>query len=173
MRRPMAYEEITALLGGWPGFVIREVTLQPGGTASGAPQVTICLDAVPTARRYCSRSGHASAQVHDVADRRIRGLPILDAETWLVVPQARVVCATCGPTVEALPWLDRYARMTRRFVDSVARLTAVLPIQQVADWFGLSLDTVRAIDQAAMEARLVTWRNASFEPSASGSRMSS
>ncbi|HVH63651.1 MAG TPA: ISL3 family transposase [Candidatus Dormibacteraeota bacterium] len=150
----MAYDEITAVLGGWPGFVIRTVTREPGGTQSGAPRVTIELEPMPGATRHCSRCGQATAQIHDVATRRVRELPILDAETWLVLPLARVLCPTCGPTVEALPWLDRYARMTKRFAESVARLAQVLPIKQVAEWFGLSWDTVQAIDQAALEARL-------------------
>lgn len=150
----MAYDEISAVLGGWPGFVIRRVTRAPGGTRSGAPQVTIELDPVAGATRYCSRCGQATKQVHDVAERRVRELPILEAETWLVLPLARVACPTCGPTVEGLPWLDRYARMTKRFAESVARLAQVLPIKQVAEWFGLSWDTVQAIDQAELEARL-------------------
>lgn len=150
----MAYEEITTVLGGWRGFEIVRVRRDPGGTRTGAPQITIEPAAVPNAMRYCSRCGRATTQVHDVTERRVRELPILDAETWLVVPLARVVCATCGPTVEALPWLDRYARMTTRFAESVARLAQVLPIKQVAEWFGLSWDTVQAIDRTAMEARL-------------------
>lgn len=150
----MAYDEITALLGGWVGFTIHEVAREPGGTASGAPQVTIRLTPLPAARRYCSRCGQPVAAIHDTTERRIRELPILDAETWLLVPLARVACPQCGPTIEALPWLDRYARMTKRFAESVARLAHVLPIKQVAEWFGLSWDTVQAIDQAALEARL-------------------
>lgn len=150
----MAYEEIAALLGGWPGFEIQRVTREPGGTRTGAPQVTIELASVPGTWRYCSRCGRATAELHDVSTRRVRELPILDAETWLVVPLARVQCGTCGPTVEGLPWLDRYARMTKRFAESVARLAQVLPIQHVADWFGLSWDTVQAIDRAALEAHL-------------------
>lgn len=150
----MAYEDITLLLGGWPGFEITSVSREPGGTRTGAPQVTITLAAVAGAPRYCGRCGHATAPLHDVSERRIRELPILDAETWLLLPLARVACPRCGPTVEALPWLDRYARMTKRFAESVARLAQVLPIKQVADWFGLSWDTVQAIDQAALEARL-------------------
>ena len=150
----MAYEDITLLLGGWAGFEITEVTREPGGTRTGAPQITIRLAAVPGAPRYCSRCGAVAREVHDVTERRIRELPILEAETWLVVPLSRVGCRTCGPTVEALPWLDRYARMTKRFAENVARLAAVLPIKQVAEWFGLSWDTVQAIDRAALETRL-------------------
>ena len=150
----MAYDEITALLGGWPGFEIRAVERALGGTPSGAPQITIELAALPEAARYCSRCGHRTTQVHDVTVRRVRDLPILDADTWLLLPQARVNCPTCGPTIEALPWLDRYARMTKRFAESVARLAQVLPIKQVAEWFGLSWDTVQAIDRVSLEARL-------------------
>lgn len=150
----MAYEEITALLGGWPGFDIERVTREAGGTRTGAPQITIALVAAPDRPRTCSRCGQATTAVHDVSLRRVRELPILEAETWLLVPLARVSCPRCGPTVEGLPWLDRYARMTTRFAASVARLAQVLPIKQVAEWFGLSWDTVQAIDHAAMEARL-------------------
>ncbi|HEX7977052.1 MAG TPA: ISL3 family transposase [Gemmatimonadaceae bacterium] len=150
----MAYEEITALLGGWPGFDIARVTREPGGGRNSAPQITIELAAVPEAPRTCSRCGQATTAVHDVSVRRVRELPILEAETWLLVPLARVSCPRCGPTVERLAWLDRYARMTTRFAASVARLAQVLPIQHVAAWFGLSWDTVQAIDQAAMTARL-------------------
>jgi transposase len=150
----MAYEEITALLGGWPGFAIERVTREPGGGRPSAPQITITLVAVPGTPRTCSRCRQATTTVHDVSVRRVRELPILEAETWLLVPLARVSCPRCGPTVEGLPWLDRYARMTTRFAASVARLAQVLPIKQVAEWFALSWDTVQAIDQAAMEARL-------------------
>ncbi|MGH7718216.1 MAG: ISL3 family transposase [Gemmatimonadaceae bacterium] len=150
----MAHDEITTLLGGWAGFEIRAVEREPGGTRSGAPQITIELAAIPGHPRYCSRCGRATTEVHEVTVRRVRELPILDAETWLLVPQARVRCPGCGPTVEALPWLDRYARMTTRFAESVARLARVLPVLQVADWFGLSWDTVKAIDARAMAARL-------------------
>lgn len=148
----MAYEEITALLGGWAGFEIRAVERTP--SERGTPQITITLASLAHQPRQCSQCGHATTEVHDVTPRRIRELPILDAETWLVVPLARVRCPHCGPTIEALPWLERYARMTTRFAASVARLAQVLPVQQVATWFGLSWDTVKRIDYAALVARL-------------------
>ena len=125
-----------------------------GGTRTGAPRITIRLAAAPDARRYCRRCGEAREGIPDVAVRRVCELPILDAETWLLVPLARVACPTCGPTVEALPRLDPYARMTKRFAESVARLAQVLPIKQVAEWFDLSWDTIQAIEQAALEARV-------------------
>ncbi len=44
--------------------------------------------------------------------------------------------------------------MTKRLAESVARLCAVLPIKQVAAFFGLSWSTVKAIDKRYLEAAL-------------------
>lgn len=150
----MAYEEITALLGGWPGFRLVDVRREGVSPERPVPRIVLTLEAVPGEVRRCSRCGESVAEVHDVTPREVRDLPILEAETWLIVPRVRLQCPRCGPTVEAVLWLDRYARMTKRFVESVARLARVLPIKQVAEHFGLSWDTVRAIDRAALEARL-------------------
>lgn len=150
----MAYEEITALLGGWPGFRLVDVGREEATAGQSAARVVLTLEAVPGQPRRCSRCDQVVAELHDVTPREVRDLPILDAETWLIVPRVRVQCPRCGPTIEAVPWLDRYARMTRRFAESVARLAQLLPIKQVAEHFGLSWDTVKVIDRAALQARL-------------------
>lgn len=150
----MAYEEITALLGGWPGFRLVGVRREAVTPERPVARVVLTLEAVPGQSRRCSRCGEIVGEVHDVTPREVRDLPILDAETWLIVPRVRLQCPRCGPTVEAVPWLDRYARMTKRFAESVARLAQVLPIKQVAEHCGLSWDTVKTIDRAALEARL-------------------
>lgn len=144
----MAYDEITALLGGWEGFELIGVDRQPG------PQVVLRLRPLPTHAKRCSGCGAVVAEVHETTERRVRDLPILDAETWLLVPRARLACPRCGPTVETVPWLDRYARMTTRFADAIARLAQVLPIKHVAQWYGVDWDTVKHIDQRALAARL-------------------
>ena len=148
----MAYEEITAVLGGWEGF--RVVGVQRTRSSDGSPEVTIELAAEADAVRRCGRCGSVTQDVHETTVRRIRELPILDADTWLLVPLARIRCPQCGPTTEALSWLGRYSRMTKRFAESVARLTRVLPIKQVADHYGLHWETVKAIDKAALEDAL-------------------
>ena len=84
----------------------------------------------------------------------MRDLPILEAETWLVFPRVRLQCPRCGPTVEAVPWLDRYQRMTTRLAAAIACLAQVLPIKQVAAWFGVGWETVKQIDQRVLERRL-------------------
>jgi len=148
----MVYEEITSVLGGWAGF--RVVGVQRTVRADGSPEVVIELSAEPDAARRCGRCGDVTKEVHETTVRRIRELPILDADTWLLVPLARVSCPRCGPTTEGLTWLGRYARMTKRFAESVARLARVLPIKQVADHYGLHWETVKAIDKAALEEEL-------------------
>lgn len=94
----MAYAEITAPLGGRPGFALIGVT----------------REAATPARRLRGSS-----------DR-------FEAETWLVLPRARVLCPRCGPAGEAVPWLDRYQRMTTRPADAIARLAQVLSIKHVS-----------------------------------------
>lgn len=70
------------------------------------------------------------------------------------LPRARVPCPRRGPTVEAVPRLDRYQRMTTRLAETIARLAQVLPIKQVAAWFGVGWDTVKQIDRRAFAAQL-------------------
>jgi transposase len=150
----MAYEEITALLGGWPGFELIGVRREDASIGRPIPRIVLTLQAVPGPPKTCSGCGQPVAAVHDVTSREVRDLPILDAETWLVLPRARVLCPRCGPTIEAVPWLDRYARMTTRFAEAIARLAQVLPIKHVAGWFGVSWDTAKQIDRRALERRL-------------------
>ncbi len=150
----MAYEEITALLGGWEGFELIGVERQAATEMEPTPAIVLTLQPVPGMARRCSACGAVVSEVHDVTARRIRDLPILDADTWLVVPRARLACPRCGPTVEVVPWLDRYQRMTTRFAESVARLCQVLPVQHVATWCRLHWATVKQIDLRAMAARM-------------------
>jgi transposase len=150
----MAYDEITALLGGWEGFELIGVERQVATETEPTPAIVLTLQPVPGVARRCSACGVVVSEVHDVTARRIRDLPILDADTWLVVPRARLACPRCGPTVETVPWLDRYQRMTTRFADSVARLCQVLPVQHVATWCRLHWATVKQIDLRAMAARM-------------------
>ena len=102
----------------------------------------------------CEGCGGRVRPLHDIVYRQVRDLPILDAATRLVVPRRRVACPTCGPSLERLSWLGRYSRVTQRLAESVARLCAVLPIKQVAAFFGLSWSTVEAIDKRYLQATL-------------------
>ena len=150
----MAYEEITALLGGWEGFELVRVAREPASESDPVPAIVLELRPVPNHPKRCSRCGEIVVEIHDVSERRVRDLPILEAQTWLVFPRARLACPRCGPTVEAVPWLDRYQRITTRLAAAIARLAQVLPIKHVAAWFGVGWETVKQIDRHALERRL-------------------
>ncbi|HEX7019171.1 MAG TPA: ISL3 family transposase [Gemmatimonadaceae bacterium] len=150
----MAFAEITALLGGWPGFELIDVRREEADAAHATPRIVLTLQALPGSPKTCSRCGQSVTAVHDVSPREVRDLPILEAETWLVLPRARVQCPRCGPTVEAVPWLDRYQRMTTRLAESIARLCQALPLTDVAAWYHVGWDAVKQIDARALARRL-------------------
>lgn len=59
-------------------------------------------------------------------------------------------CPLCGPTVDAVPWLNEYARMRTRLAARITALAQVLPVTRVAAWSNVGWDTVKQIDQRAM-----------------------
>lgn len=98
--------------------------------------------------RICSGCGKACCSIHDTTERWIDDLPILGADTRLLVHRVRVACPGCGPKLECLAWLEPYARVTVRLAENVARLCQVLSIKHAANYFGLNWKTVKAIDKA-------------------------
>jgi transposase len=115
----------------------------------------VWIELHPTAERLrCSGCLEESSATHDVTARWIRDLPLLDAETRLLVHRRRVACPRCGPRLEHVEWLDRYSRVTRRLGESIARLCQVLPVKHVAEFFGLGWDAVKAIDKAHLSHTL-------------------
>lgn len=150
----MALDALVKLLGGWEGFELVEVEEHPVGPTQPVPEIVLRLRAIPGHPKRCSRCGAEVSAIHDVSERRVRDLSVFDWDTWVVFPRARLECPRCGPTVEAVSWLDRYQRMTTRLAEKIARLAMVLPIRHVAEWFHIHWDTVKQIDQRALYARL-------------------
>ena len=144
----MSKEELTALLGGWEGYRIATTGRFAAGDKGPLPQVWIELVPLADSPMLCSGCGQHVAHVHETTERWIRELPILDAQTHLLVHRRRVLCPTCGPKLEALSWLGRYDRVTQRLAQSVAKLCSVLPVKHVAEFFGLDRKTVKRIDKA-------------------------
>jgi hypothetical protein len=69
------------------------------------------------------------AAIHDLAERRIRDLPLFEYRVELRLPRVRVACPQCGPKLEQLSWLAPYARVTTRLAESVGRLCAVMALR--------------------------------------------
>jgi transposase len=150
----MALDAWDKLLGGWEGFELVEVEERPVGPAQPVRELVLRLRARADHVKRCSRCGEPVVEIHDVTERRVRDLSVFDWDTWVVFPRARLQCPRCGPTVEAISWLDRYQRMTTRLAEKIARLATVLPVRHVATWFHVHWATVKQIDQRALYARL-------------------
>lgn len=147
----MALQECISRLGGWEGYEVSEDWIECRGLQSWC---VIRLRPLDGMARCCSGCGQATVAIHDLEQRRIRDLPVFQHRVELIVPRVRVACPRCGPKLEYLPWLDRYARVTHRLAESVARLCQVTSIRHVARFFGLDWKTVKALDRAYLERTL-------------------
>lgn len=150
----MTNEELTLLLGGWEGYCLAAAERRTPISEGERPEIWLNLEADAERAKRCSGCGEVVQAVHDSEDREVRDLPILDADTWIRVRRYRLACPRCGPKLEQLSWLGRYARVTRRLAESVARLCRELPVKHVAEYFDLHWSTVKAIDHAYLEAKL-------------------
>jgi len=146
-------DDVIAVLGVWEGYKARHPERRPASEPGEPDEVWVELERLPGSF-VCSRCGRRCKKHHDVTERWIQDLPILDARTWLLVPRFRAACPVCGPRVEHVPWLDKWARVTKRLAESVARLCEVATIEQAASFYGLGWDTVKAIHKAYLEAKL-------------------
>ena len=149
----MDAKEWEAVVGGWEGFEIERVERLLEGTPP-VPTMRFYLRAQLDYARRCSRCGEPVIEVHDYTERRIRDLPVFEAETWIVFPHARVACPRCGPTVARVSWLDKHQRVTRRLAEKIARLAGVLPLKQVAAECGVSWDVVKRVHCRALAHQL-------------------
>jgi transposase len=157
----MASDDFRALVtwaGGWEGFEIAhwatEDEVEPD--AFGLPSQRLIIELRPRADavRRCSRCGSPVPAVHDVTPRRVRDLPLMGRDVWLVVPQARVECPRCGRMPEQIAWLDRYQRVTQRLAEALARLAQEFSVQAVARLFHLDWATVKLAHYRALAAQL-------------------
>jgi transposase len=144
-------DDVIEVLGGWKGYSVEEIEIRK---KNGRPRVEITLAPLSGISRRCSGCGRRVESIHEVTFRWVRDMPMLGAETWLWVGRVRVACPHCGPKVERLDWLARYGRLTRRLAENVARMCRVLTIKEVAGYFGLSWDTVKATDKAYLRENL-------------------
>jgi transposase len=138
-------------LGGWKGYRVGTVERFEAGEKGPRPQAWIELLLDPSREKRCSGCNELVDGIHDYEERWIRDLPVWGADTRLLMHRCRLACPRCGPKLEHLDWVDRYARVTRRLADSVAQLCQVLPIKHVAKYLGLGWETVKAIDKASLE----------------------
>lgn len=138
------------LFGDWDGYDVTAITKRDG-------LVTVELEPLAGRPGTCSGCGREVSAIHGYERRRVRDLPIFNMPTRLLLRRRRLACPDCGPKLEQLNWLVRYARITRRLADSVRQLCTVMTVKQVAEFFQLGWDAVRDVDQRYLQR--------AFEPS--------
>jgi len=148
----LSFTDCIPVLEGWEGYAPREVRRKE--SPGQFPQIWIELSPLVDGIMRCSGCQKAALGVHETTRRVVRDLPILDADTFLIIHRRRVLCPRCGPCLEELSWLERYARVTRRLVESVAQLCQFMALKQAAAFFRLSWDQVKAIDKAYLKQHL-------------------
>jgi len=133
----------------WEGFTVTRFQRQ-------SDSLHLELEPAPDTPPRCSGCQRIGSPVHEHHWRTLRDLPILGHHVWLRARLRRVRCPQCGPKMEQVDWLDRYARLTRRLAQTVAQWCSKLPIRHVAQLFGLHWDTVRQLDRRRLEQQLAT-----------------
>ncbi|QZP30474.1 transposase family protein [Pseudomonas sp. DR48] len=116
--------DINTFLPFWEGFSV--VSIKPDGDA-------LQIDLIPQATRFptCSGCNSPSTTTHEYCRRLIRDLPILGRPVQLNLELRRVGCDACGKRMEAISWVDRYSRMTRRLAEAVIQTCRRLPTWHV------------------------------------------
>lgn len=147
----MAASDGIAQLGGWEGYEV-EASWEE---RRGAQRWYVVQLRSRARRRYlCSGCGRRCAAIHDSELRRVRDLPLFEANVELVLPRLRVACGRCGPRVERLSWLEPYARVTSCLAHSVGRLCQWMSLRHVASFYRLSWGTVKHIDKRRLQREL-------------------
>jgi len=114
------------------------------------PRLDVRVRSRTRRRGRCGRCGDLAAFYDQGGGvRRWRHIDVGFATCELVGPAPRVDCATCGPTVAAVPWARHDSAFTRAFEDVVVHDAIVGNKQAAADRYGISW---RAVNNACVRA---------------------
>jgi len=105
-------------------------------------------------RPLCHECGGAARTVHSHTRRFVRDLAFGQCPMMLQIEHRKVWCDTCGGVrVEKLDFVDASQRVTYRLGAYAAELCRLgLPVSVVAEHLDLDPKTVKAFDQAALQA---------------------
>lgn len=116
----------------------------------------VVVDLLRTTRGFRCPCGRRYERYYDCREQKVRDLPWGPWQrVWLRVPRFRVECDRCGVKTEMLDWIARGRTYTQRLAQAVAlACREVRCIAAIAEAFGLSWDTVKAIDKSALQKEL-------------------
>ena len=99
----------------------------------------------------CSGCGQLVGAIAETYEREVRDLPCFEYLTTVVIELYRLRCSNCGLKSEKVPLLPSKAPFSKRFEDAVGLACESAAARRVAQQFGLSASTVRAIDLRYLE----------------------
>jgi transposase len=138
----------TGLLG-IQGFVVEAVTQYKQGQHSH-----VILDIKRTQEEFvCSECGHVSNKGIEYRTREVQHLGCWQHLSHLRFKQYRVDCPHCGLKVEALPFVQRYSRVTTMLGNLVYELCKVMTNKAVGLLQGLDDGTIKAIDKEKLQEK--------------------
>ena len=118
-------------------------------------QLVAVVERVPGRAVTCSGCGRGASRVHSRRpERQWRDLRVREQDLVLVYAPVRVRCRRCGVRVEAVPWADRWQRITKALALALARLARMLSWKETAAHYGVDWKTVFAAVKSAVERGL-------------------
>jgi transposase len=131
-----------------PEYTMTDVSLSSG-------RIDVYLRPYRRSKPLCSHckefhtTGYHSSQWTEAED-----LPISGKRVYLTVQKRRYRCPRDGKIhTEDIPWLKKWARVTRRFAEQVSRLTAVTTNQEAGWFLGMNDEAVYRIDKEVLEEK--------------------
>ena len=115
-------------------------------------QMVVQIERLGARKLCCSRCRRPYRRVHSraVRERSWRDLSLRQAPLVLRYRPHRVRCSRCGVRVEALPWAEPWARVTKALAGAVAALTRHLNWCEAARHFHLDWKSVATIVKRAV-----------------------
>lgn len=113
--------------------------------------VVVHIDRLGNRRLRCGQCGRPGRRVHDV--RRVRqwkDLSMRDVSLLLCYQPRRVQCRDCGVRVEAFPWAEPWARVTRALAGAVTVMARSQSWQQTGRVYALNWKSVASIVRRAV-----------------------
>lgn len=105
---------------------------------------TLEVEVLPrsNSKPICSSCGRAGPLYDRLKQRRFEFIPLWGFAVFFLYTMRRVNCATCGVTVEQVPWANGKQQLTHSYQHFLARWAKVLSWQQVARSYHTSWEKV-------------------------------
>lgn len=105
---------------------------------------TLEVEVLPrsNSKPICSSCGQAGPLYDRLKQRRFEFIPLWGFAVFFLYTMRRVNCATCGVTVEQVPWANGKQQLTHSYQHFLARWAKVLSWQQVARSYHTSWEKV-------------------------------